>query len=279
MSKYELLYRQLLHEGTLEESNFFNPGWPDDDDLLAVHTPDYVEALRNLSIDKAMIRRIGFPLSEKLVEREHLITQGTIVGAQKAVANGIALNIAGGTHHAFTDRGEAFCLFNDQAVAARALQRKGLAKQILIVDLDVHQGNGTAQIFSGDDSVFTFSMHGAKNYPFQKEQSDLDIELPDGTNDTAYLSVLKRTLPELLEKVAPDFVFYLSGVDIVATDKLGRLGCSPEGCAKRDRYVLQTLKDANLPVQVSMGGGYSPHIKTIIEAHANTYRIAQELYG
>ena len=279
MSKYELLYRQLLHEGTLEEANFFNPGWPDDEAILAVHSPEYVEALRTLSIDKAMIRRIGFPLSEKLVEREHLITQGTIVGAQKAIQNGIALNIAGGTHHAFTDRGEAFCLFNDQAVAARALQSKGLAKQILIVDLDVHQGNGTAQIFKEDPSVFTFSMHGAKNYPFQKETSDLDIELPDGTSDVAYLSVLERTLPELLEKVNPDFVFYLSGVDIVATDKLGRLGCSPEGCAKRDRYVLSTLKEAGLPVQVSMGGGYSPQIKTIIEAHANTYRIAQELYG
>lgn len=279
MSKYELLYQQLLHEGTLEQANFFDPGWPDDKDILAVHTTEYVQALRALSIDKAMIRRIGFPLSEKLVEREHLITQGTIIGAQKAMEHGIALNIAGGTHHAFTDRGEAFCLFNDQAVAARALQNRGLADKILIVDLDVHQGNGTAQIFQGDPSVFTFSMHGAKNYPFQKEQSDLDIELPDGTGDTAYLSVLKRTLPELLESVQPDFVFYLSGVDIVATDKLGRLGCSPQGCAARDRYVLETIKGAGIPVQVSMGGGYSPQIKTIIEAHANTYRIAQQLYG
>jgi len=279
MSKYELLYRQLLHEGTLEEANFFDPGMPEDTDLLAVHTPDYVQALKALSIDKAMIRRIGFPLSEKLVEREHLITQGTIMGAQKALETGIALNIAGGTHHAFTDRGEAFCLFNDQAVAARALQKRGLVKKVLIVDLDVHQGNGTAQIFAEDESVFTFSMHGEKNYPFQKEKSDLDIELPDGTADTAYLSILKRTLPELLEKVQPDFVFYLSGVDIVATDKLGRLGCSPEGCAQRDRFVLETIGNLKIPLQVSMGGGYSPHIKTIIDAHANTYRIAQELFG
>lgn len=279
MSKYELLYRQLLHEGTLESENFFDPGYPEDQDLLAVHTAQYVEDLRNLTIDKAMIRRIGFPLSEKLVEREHLITQGTIIGAQKALEGGIALNIAGGTHHAFTNRGEAFCLFNDQAVAARALQSRGLAQQILIVDLDVHQGNGTAEIFQGDDSVFTFSMHGAKNYPFQKEQSDLDIELPDGTGDQEYLEILEQTLPGLIDSVKPDFVFYLSGVDIVATDKLGRLGCSPEGCANRDRFVLETLKERELPVQVSMGGGYSPQIKTIIEAHANIYRIAQELYG
>ncbi|MEL6809899.1 MAG: histone deacetylase [Bacteroidota bacterium] len=278
MSKYELLHRQLLHEGTCTEENFFEPGWPKDESLLAVHTQDYIEDLRNLTLDKRAVRKIGFPLSEKLVEREYLITQGTIRGTEHAMNNGIAMNIAGGTHHAYTGHGEAFCLFNDQAIGARHLQSQGLAKKVLIVDLDVHQGNGTAEIFAKDPSVFTFSMHGASNYPFRKEKSDLDIALKDGTEDSEYLEILKATLPKLIKEQQPDFIFYLSGVDIVATDKLGRLACTPQGCKERDRYVLQSCKDHQIPVQVSMGGGYSPDIKLIIEAHANTYRMAQEIY-
>ena len=189
------------------------------------------------------------------------------------------MNIAGGTHHAFSDRGEAFCLLNDQAIAAQYLLDHQLAKKILIVDLDVHQGNGTAEIFKDNPAVFTFSMHGAKNYPFQKEASDLDLPLADGIEDEAYLQLLKSTLPQLLDKVQPDFVFYLCGVDIVATDKLGRLGMSIAGCKARDVYVLATLKEREIPVQCSMGGGYSKDIKIILDAHANTFRIAQELYS
>jgi len=278
MIKYELLPEQLLAEGTCTPSNFFEPGMPDDLYLEQVHTPQYIASLRNLDLDRKEVRKIGFPLSAELVQREHIITQGTIQGCDFALEHGVAMNIAGGTHHAYGDRGEAFCLFNDQAVGARYLQQQNKAHKILVVDLDVHQGNGTAVIFQGDDSVFTFSMHGAKNYPFKKEKSDLDIGLEDGTGDEEYLQALRNTLPLLLEKVKPDFVFYLSGVDIIAGDKLGRLGCSLEGCKERDRYVLSTCKEHELPVQVSMGGGYSPDIDVILEAHKNTYRLAQELF-
>lgn len=278
MDKYDLLPRQLLHEGTCTRENFFEPGFPSDEFILKVHAEDYVNNLRALNLDKKAIRKLGFPLSEGLVEREYRITQGTIQGCEFALKHGIAMNIAGGTHHAYTDHGEAFCLYNDQAIGARYLQHKNLAEKILIVDLDVHQGNGTAEIFKSDDTVFTFSMHGAKNYPFKKEVSDFDIALADGTSDEEYLSVLKKTLPGLISKVKPDFIFYLSGVDIVATDKLGRLGCTIDGCKERDRFVLRTCEDHNLPVQVSMGGGYSKDIRAIIEAHANTYRVAQEIF-
>ena len=169
-------------------------------------------------------------------------------------------------------------MFNDQAVAARWLQKNKLAEKSLIVDLDVHQGNGTAEIFAGDPSVFTFSMHGKNNYPFKKETSDLDIELADGTGDEEYLKILKDTLPDLIAREQPDFIFYLSGVDILATDKLGKLGCTEAGCKERDRFVLQTCHDFKIPVEISMGGGYSPQIRNIIDAHANTYRLAQEIF-
>ena len=189
------------------------------------------------------------------------------------------MNIAGGTHHAFSNCGEAFCLLNDQAIAAQYLLDHQLAKKILIVDLDVHQGNGTAEIFKDNLAVFTFSMHGAKNYPFQKEISDLDLPLADGMEDEAYLDLLKKTLPQLLDQEQPDFVFYLCGVDVVSTDKLGRLGMSLEGCKARDAFVLGLLNKREIPVQCSMGGGYSKDIKIILEAHANTFRVAQEYFN
>jgi len=188
------------------------------------------------------------------------------------------MNIAGGTHHAYTNRGEAFCLLNDQAIGARYLQQKGLVKKVLIVDLDVHQGNGTAEIFQNDTSVFTFSMHGKNNYPFKKEQSDLDIALENGTDDNTYLSILKNTLPNLIENHRPDFIYYLCGIDVIASDKLGKLGLSINGCKARDRFVLETCKNYNIPLMCSMGGGYSSDIKTIVEAHANTFRLAQNIY-
>lgn len=278
MEKYELLPKQLLHEGTCLKENFFEPGMPEEAAILAVHGETYFRALQDLSLDKRAGRKIGFPLSEALVKREQIIADGTIKSSEFALQYGIAMNIAGGTHHAYSNRGEAFCLLNDQAIAARYLQKKKLAEKILIVDLDVHQGNGTAEIFEDDPSVFTFSMHGKNNYPFKKESSNLDIELPDGTGDSEYLDILKNTLPDLINDQAPDFIFYLSGVDILSTDKLGKLGCSVAGCKERDRLVLQLCHDLKIPVEVSMGGGYSPDIKTIIEAHSNTYRMAQEIY-
>ena len=188
------------------------------------------------------------------------------------------MNVAGGTHHAYTDRGEGFCLLNDLAVASNFLIHRHNFSRILIVDLDVHQGNGTAQIFENEPKVFTFSMHGAKNYPMYKEKSDLDIALPDDTSDDHYLKTLKNTLPRLLDEFEPEFIFFQAGVDVLKTDKLGRLGMSIEGCKERDRFVLETCKTNKIPVSITMGGGYSPKLSDIIQAHANTYRLAQDIF-
>ncbi|EDM44414.1 histone deacetylase superfamily protein [unidentified eubacterium SCB49] len=278
MAKYELLPQYLLDQGICTLDNFFEPQKVSEASILKVHTEDYYRRLLKLEIDKKEVRKMGFPLRKALVDRGHYIIDGTIKGCEYAIEYGVSMNSAGGTHHAYADHGEAFCLLNDQAVAARHLLDLGIAKQVLIVDLDVHQGNGTAKIFENDDRVFTFSMHGAKNYPFKKDRSDLDIGLDDGTEDAEYLEVLYNTLPKLIKKVNPDFIFYLSGVDILKTDKLGRLSCTIEGSKERDRFVLQTCKDHNIPVQISMGGGYSPDIDLIIEAHANTYKMAQAVF-
>lgn len=278
MHKYELLYEQLVHEGSCSPANFFEPSLPPDEDITSIHDPAYFDNLKQLKLQPAEARKIGFPLSEQLVERERIIVDGTMKSCDFAIENGIALNIAGGTHHAFSNRGEAFCMLNDQAVGARYLQRKGIAGKILIVDLDVHQGNGTAAIFADDPSVFTFSMHGADNYPFKKESSDLDIPLKKGTGDREYLNLLKLSLPRLIDEVAPDFIFYLCGVDVVAGDKLGTLSLSLQGCRERDRFVLECCHKNKIPVQCSMGGGYSTEIKTIVAAHANTFRLAQLIY-
>ncbi|NNF36869.1 MAG: histone deacetylase, partial [Saprospiraceae bacterium] len=195
-----------------------------------------------------------------------------------ALNHGVAMNVAGGTHHAYSHRGEGFCVFNDMALASNLLLKRDIVKKILIVDLDVHQGNGTAHIFQDDDRVFTFSMHGERNYPLRKERSDLDIGLPDGTEDDFYLKTLKNTLPRLIDQVQPDLIFYLSGVDILDTDKLGRLSCTKEGCKERDRYVLDTCKHNNIPVAISMGGGYSHRVADVVDAHCNTFRVAHEIY-
>ncbi|KQC32447.1 deacetylase [Nonlabens sp. YIK11] len=284
MIKYELLPEQLKLEGIATEADFFEPSkLCEDVDVLRVHTAKYLDDLKNLTLDKRAARKLGFPLSKELVSRELRIAQGTIEGCLKAIDHKVAMNIAGGTHHAYTDHGEAFCLLNDQAIAARYLQHHGLAEKILIVDLDVHQGNGTAEIFTGDDSVFTFSMHGASNYPFKKETSDLDIALPDGTDDEAFLKELRHHLPDLIAQQKPHFIFYLAGVDVLSTDKLGRLGLTPQGCKMRDEYSFSAFAKANhiskpfIPVQCSMGGGYSPEIKIIIDAHTNTYRAARDI--
>jgi acetoin utilization deacetylase AcuC-like enzyme len=278
MMKYELLPQQLIHEGTCTESNFFEPEIPNDKHIVAVHDPEYFYDLLNMMISAKMSRKIGFPISEDLVERERIISDGTLKACDFALQYGISMNIAGGTHHAYSDHGEAFCMLNDQAIGAKYLLNKGLAKKILMVDLDVHQGNGTAEIFQNDTSVFTFSMHGEANYPFKKEQSDLDIPLPKGTDDKTYLSILKENLPKLIDTVQPDFIFYLSGVDVLKSDKLGTLSLTLEGCKLRDQFVLEVCRNLKIPVQCSMGGGYSEDIKIIVEAHANTFRLAQSLY-
>ena len=279
MEKYDLLPKQLLYEGTCEKKDFFAPEKIPNAIIESVHDSKYLDRLLNLALDPKEVRKIGFPLSQQLIDREIIIAGGTVEGAKRALTDGIAMNIAGGTHHAFSAWGEAFCLLNDQAIAAQYLIDQQLVNRVLIVDLDVHQGNGTAEIFKHNPAVFTFSMHGAKNYPFHKEESDYDLAMEDGTNDTTYLNSLKSALPHLLEKVKPDFIFYLCGVDVVATDKLGRLGMSIAGCKARDAFVLESCKSLDIPVQCSMGGGYSKDIKIILEAHANTFRIAKEIYS
>ncbi len=278
MAKYELLPEQLMYEGTLKASNLFAPEPLADELILLTHDAGYLQRLQQQQLTPAEIRKTGFPLSKSLVHREVVILNGTVESAKQAIKHGVAFNSAGGTHHAYRNRGEGFCLLNDIAVAATILLHENPARRILVVDLDVHQGNGTAAIFAGNNSVFTFSMHGAKNYPMHKEQSDLDVELPDGIEDKAYLRLLGSHLPRLMDAVEPDFVFYQAGVDVLATDKLGRLGLSRAGCAARDRLVFETCRINNVPVAVSMGGGYSENISDIIEAHANTYRLAVEIY-
>lgn len=278
MEKYNLLPEQLLYEGTISESNLFKPNKLSEEQILSTHDAQYWEKLKNLSLSPQEIRKTGFPLSQQLVDREVTIMHGTVQAALYALEYGVAMNIAGGTHHAFTNRGEGFCLLNDIALASNYLLNHGLVSKIAVIDLDVHQGNGTAEIFQNESKVFTFSMHGAKNYPIHKEKSDWDIELPDACSDEYYLSILKETLPQLLDRVAPDFIFFQSGVDVLATDKLGRLGLSLQGCKERDRIVLKMARENKIPIAASMGGGYSEKIAHIIEAHANTFRLAQEIF-
>ncbi len=278
MIKYELLPEQLLYEGTIQSQNLFEPKPMSEEIILQVHDIAYWQKLIDLNLSRKEERKTGFPLSKGLVEREITILDGTLQASIYALKYGVGMNVAGGTHHAYRDRGEGFCLLNDVAVSAQYLLDHYLAKQILVVDLDVHQGNGTAKIFENESRVFTFSMHGAKNYPMHKEKSDLDVELADGTGDTEYLKKLNFHLDKLVEAVNPDFVFFVSGVDILATDKLGRLGVSLEGCKGRDRMVIEMCKSLKLPLVISMGGGYSEKIQHIVEAHANTFRLTQEIY-
>ena len=278
MAKYELLPRKLLEEGTCSLKNFFEPELLNENYILAIHDQQYYEDLIGMRIEGLAARKIGFPLSEELILREKIIADGTVKASEFALQHGISMNIAGGTHHAYSNRAEAFCLLNDQAIAARYLLDKEKAGQILIVDLDVHQGNGTAEIFSNESRVFTFSMHGAGNYPFQKEKSDLDIALKKGTTDHEYLDLLEQNLDVLINGLEPDFIFYLCGVDILETDKLGTLSLSKEGCRQRDKLVLTACHGREIPVQCSMGGGYSKDIDIIVDAHANTFRLAQSIY-
>ncbi len=278
MLKYELIPEQLLHEGTITHYNLFAPQPCPEEVVLWTHDKIYFDKLIHQTLSASEQRRIGFPQSPQLTLRELIIAQGTIDCCYYAVQYGVALNVAGGTHHAYADRGEGFCLLNDMAVAANYLLKKNLAKQILIIDLDVHQGNGTAKLFQHEPRVFTFSMHGAHNYPFHKEESDLDIPLKDGTDEQTYLSILNETLPALIQKVQPDFAFFLSGVDILNTDKYGKLKVTINGCKQRDSVVFSLLKQHHIPVAVAMGGGYSPDIRSIVEAHCNTFRVAIDMY-
>jgi acetoin utilization deacetylase AcuC-like enzyme len=278
MLKYELIPKQLLHEGIITPQNLFSPYPASEETITLTHDMDYWMRMKNLHLSEGEMRRIGFPLSAQLVEREIRIAQGTIDCISFAKQTGVALNVAGGTHHAFTYKGEGFCLLNDFAIAANHALKHNLATQILIIDLDVHQGNGTAQIFALNKNVFTLSMHGKHNYPFFKEQSDLDIELENGISDDDYLTLMRQYIPQTIKQVKPDLVFYLAGVDILATDKYGKLHISPDGCYARDELIFSWCKQAKIPVVVSMGGGYSPKIADIVNAHCNTFKAALKIF-
>ncbi len=278
MLKYELIPGQLLHEGIITEENLFSPEAVEEDIILTAHTTDYWQRMKAGKLTEKEMRAIGFPQSKALVKREMIITRGTINCALNALQYGVSLNVAGGTHHAFANRGEGFCLLNDFAIACNYLLNKKLVTNILITDLDVHQGNGTAAIFKTDERVFTFSVHGEHNYPFHKEESDLDVGLADGTTGAEYLDTLNRTLPQLIEKVKPDFMCFVSGVDVLSTDKFGKLRLSIADCLHRDETVFSLCKQYRIPVAVAMGGGYSPDVKTIVEAHCNTFKSAKDVF-
>ena len=277
MEKYELLPMQLVHEGIVEESNFFEPTIEHIYDY-SIHNHNYLEKLFKGKLTKKEERASGFKQDKRLVSREICITNGTIEAAVNAVKNGISFNIAGGTHHAFSNKPEGFCLLNDQAIASMHLLNNKLASKILIIDLDVHQGNGTAEILSNEPRVYTFSMHGEKNYPLNKPSSDLDIAIPDLTNDDEYLNILQKNLIQIFKNVQPDFVFYQSGVDVLKSDKLGRLALTINGCMERDELVYSMCKKHSIPVTTTMGGGYSQDIKIILNAHCNTFKAGISKY-
>jgi acetoin utilization deacetylase AcuC-like enzyme len=275
--KFELVRDRLLREGTLRPQQIVEPLPAPIEDVLLVHTEDYVTRLRSGTLSPREIRRLGLPWSKALVRRSFLAAGGTINAARFALEDRIGSNLAGGTHHAFPDRGEGFCVLNDVAIAIRALQRNGLISRAAIIDCDVHQGNGTATIFENDESVFTFSMHGAKNYPLFKARSTLDVELPDGTTDDRYLETLREHLPQVFNH-APKIIFYLGGADPYQGDKLGRLALTIEGLRERDRTVLTECRKRGVAVATVMSGGYAANINDTVEIHCNTIRAACSVF-
>lgn len=281
MRKYALLKDQILHEGIATSEDFFEPDVMAEHTILLAHDESYWHRTKHGEWTRQEERRSGFPWSSAMVERERVIVQGTLECAERALESGaVAMNIAGGTHHAYANRAEGFCILNDFALAATHLLQKERIANALIVDCDVHQGNGTASILAHEPRITTFSMHGASNYPLHKEASDVDVALPDGTSDDAYLALLSEHLERLLPMKGnlPDIVFYQCGVDILETDKLGRLGVSMQGCMERDRLVLERCAALGTPVVCAMGGGYSPDVNTVVQAHVNTFRVALDAW-
>jgi acetoin utilization deacetylase AcuC-like enzyme len=274
IAKYALLRQRVTDEGIVPPERVHDPAPVSRDDLLLVHTPDYVDRFMAGALAPDEQRRLGFPWSPALVERSYRAAGGTLEAARCALDEGIAMNLAGGTHHAFPSHGEGFCVFNDVAIAVRALQRDGHIGRAAIVDLDVHQGNGTNAVFGGDAHVFTFSMHGARNYPFHKVAGSLDVELNDGTGDDEYMDLLADALPRALDAARPEVVFYLAGADPYVGDRLGRLAMSFAGLARRDTFVLDQCREVGLPVVVTIAGGYAEPIDDTVAIHATTARIA-----
>ncbi len=277
MGKYPALHAILLAEGLITERDVFEPHEVAREDLLLVHTPEYVEQVFTGDLMPDTAKRLGFPWSPTLLRRARLAVQGTIDAARRALDDGISANLAGGTHHAFADRGEGYCTFHDVAVALRVLQRERRIARALVVDLDVHQGNGTASIFERDDSVFTVSMHGARNFPLRKERSDLDVELVDGLDDAGYLAQLVEHLPSCFERARPDLVVYLAGVDVAAGDRFGRLALSQAGIGARDRLVLESCRARGVPACIVLAGGYAATPERTADLHAEAHRVAYSL--
>lgn len=279
IQKYQLIREQLLYEGTVQADQLEESRPLPDQYALLVHQETYWQRFISLELTPREARKMGFPQSAALVDRSRRSSNGTFEAAKHALQYGIGLNIAGGTHHAYADHGEGFCLLNDIAISASWLLQTGQIKQALVIDLDVHQGNGTAAIFANEPRVYTFSVHGKDNYPLRKEQSDLDIGLPTGTTDSEYLATIRREVPRLIDKVRPALIYYQSGVDVLATDKLGKLSLSRRGCQERDRLVMEACQQADVPLAVAIGGGYSARLADTVEAHANTFRTAVRLFG
>jgi acetoin utilization deacetylase AcuC-like enzyme len=278
MEKYSRLRATLLASGDFSEADFHLPDPASDEELSRAHDTDYIQRVCCGQLSEKAQKAIGFPWSAGMVERSRRSAGATLGACRAALGDGVAANLAGGTHHAFRDRGEGFCVFNDAAVAARAMQAEGRAQRVLIVDCDVHQGNGTASILAGDDSIFTFSIHGARNFPFEKEQSDLDIELPDGCSDDAYLMRLAEGLSTAFDIAHPDLVIYLAGADPYQDDRFGRLGLSIAGLAARDRHVFSHCRAHQTPVAIAMAGGYARNINDTVAIHAATIRLARQMW-
>jgi acetoin utilization deacetylase AcuC-like enzyme len=279
ISKYAAIRQQLDSEGTVRRGHVFPPGLIDRDEALSVHTGDYYDRLASGSLSAAEIRRLGLPWSELLVQRSRASVAGTLAAARAALEDGIGVNLGGGTHHAFSDHGEGFCVFNDIAVAISVLRNEGLIDRALVIDLDVHQGNGTAAIFSDEPNVFTLSLHGEKNYPLIKQQSSLDVGLADETDDDSYLEVLALHLPAIFDRFRPDIVFYQAGVDPFFDDKLGRLALTLEGLRRRDEFVLKSCRVRFVSCVITLGGGYARRLEDTVEAHCNTVRAADAIFG
>lgn len=277
-AKYPLLRQRLLEMGILTPQELHIPAAATEGQLTLVHDPDYIRRVLSGRLDEREVRRLGLPWSPELVQRALYSVGATIAASRAALEDGIAASLGGGTHHAYPDHGQGYCIFNDVAVATRCMQQEKRARRVLIVDCDVHQGNGTAAIFEGDETAFTFSIHGEKNFPFHKEKSDLDIALPDGAQDETYLKALREGLECALQAAPFDLAYYLAGADPYAGDRLGRMCVSKAGLAQRDRFVLQSLHEAGIPLVITLSGGYARNIEDIVEIHAETIRIARQIY-
>jgi acetoin utilization deacetylase AcuC-like enzyme len=277
MVKYSMLRERVARDGICGPVELLTPRAVTDEEILRAHSPVYLERVVSGTLTDKEMRRIGFPWSEKMVERSRRASGGTLGACLAALDEGFAANLAGGTHHAFSDRGEGYCVFNDSAIAARAIQAAGLAERVVVLDTDVHQGNGTAEILHGDPTVFTFSIHGAKNFPFHKEESDLDAPLPDGTDDTTFLQTLEKGLETALDAADANLAIYLAGADPFEGDRLGRLSVTKSGLAKRDRIVLETCRERGIPVALTMAGGYASEIEDTVDVHFQSIRRAADM--